>query len=62
MPTAACQGLGGNGLGAGATHFYDARALTWNAQDFLYLTAGTGSAGVGVFRTGGGVGVFRTGG
>jgi hypothetical protein len=51
--SASCQGLGGNGVGAAATRIFDARALTYNGRDYLYLTAGTGTAGVSVFRTGG---------
>lgn len=48
-----CAGLGGNGLGAGLTRIFDFRALTYNGRDYLYLTAGTGTAGVRAFRTGG---------
>jgi hypothetical protein len=45
-----CSGLGGNGLGAGATRIFDGRALNYGGADYLYLTAGTGAGGVAVFR------------
>jgi hypothetical protein len=51
--SASCPGLGGNGFGAGATRIFDGRALNYSGVDYLYLTAGTGSGGVRVFRVGG---------
>ena len=45
-----CAGLGGPGLGAGATHFFDGEALTFAGTTYVYLTAGTGSGSVGVYR------------
>jgi len=48
--SASCPGLGGNGLGAGVTRIFDGRALSYGGADFLYLTAGTGTGGVTVFR------------
>jgi len=44
-----CDGLGGRGLGAGATRIFDGRVLTYG-KDYLYLTAGNGSSGFRVFR------------
>jgi hypothetical protein len=48
--SASCPGLGGNGLGAGVTRIFDGRALSYGGADYLYLTAGTGTGGVTVFR------------
>lgn len=48
--SAACPGLGGLGLNASATHFFDGEALAFGGATWLYLTAGTGSGNVGVFR------------
>lgn len=48
--TSGCAGLGGNGLGAGATRLFDGQALTFDGQDFLYVIAGDGSNPVRVFR------------
>lgn len=45
-----CDGLGGRGLGAGATRIFDGRLLTFNATDYVYLTAGDGTSGFRVFR------------
>jgi len=45
-----CPGLGGSGLGVGATRIFDSRALRYGGADFLYVTAGTGSGGVTVLR------------
>jgi hypothetical protein len=44
-----CDGLGGRGLGAGATRIFDGRVLTYG-KDYVYLTAGNGSSGFRVFR------------
>jgi hypothetical protein len=46
----ACDGLGGRGLGAGATRIFDGRVLTFNGKDYVYLTAGDGNSGFRVFR------------
>lgn len=48
--SSACPGLGGNGLGTGATRIFDARALTYGGAGYVYLTAGTGTSAVRVFR------------
>jgi len=45
-----CDGLGGRGLGAGATRIFDGRVLTYGGKDYVYLTAGNGSSGFRVFR------------
>ena len=45
-----CDGLGGRGLGAGATRIFDGRVLTFGNKDYVYLTAGTGTSGFRVFR------------
>lgn len=48
-----CAGLGGNGLGvrtARPSRFFDGVALTFGGADFVYATAGDGSAAVRVFR------------
>jgi hypothetical protein len=45
-----CDGLGGRGLGAGATNIFDGRVLTYGGKDYVYLTAGNGSSGFRVFR------------
>ena len=46
----ACDGLGGRGLGAGATRIFDGRVLTFSGRDYVYLTAGNGTSGFRVFR------------
>ena len=46
----ACDGLGGRGLGAGATRIFDGRVLTFASKDYVYLTAGDGTSGFRVFR------------
>jgi hypothetical protein len=46
----ACDGLGGRGLGAGATRIFDGRVLTFGGKDYVYLTAGDGNSGFRVFR------------
>ncbi|XXF80679.1 hypothetical protein P2318_13275 [Myxococcaceae bacterium GXIMD 01537] len=45
-----CAGLGGNGLGVGATRIFDGEALSFDGQVSVYLTAGDGSGPVRVFR------------
>ena len=45
-----CDGLGGRGLGAGATRIFDGRVYTSAGKDYVYLTAGNGSTGFRVFR------------
>jgi len=45
-----CDGLGGRGLGAGATRIFDGRVLTYGGKDYVYLTAGNGSSGFRAFR------------
>ncbi len=48
-----CAGLGGNGLGVATprvSHLFDGVALTFGGADFVYVTAGDGSAAVRVFR------------
>ncbi len=47
---ASCDGLGGRGLGIGATRIFDGRVLTYGGTDYVYLTAGTGNAGFKVYR------------
>ncbi|WP_375765457.1 hypothetical protein NR798_27510 [Archangium gephyra] len=42
-----CEGLGGNGLGAGATRIFDGKALGTGS---LYLTAGNGTGPAGLYR------------
>jgi hypothetical protein len=44
-----CDGLGGRGLGAGATRIFDGRVLSYG-KEYVYLTAGNGSSGFRVFR------------
>ncbi|MBF5042035.1 hypothetical protein FGE12_06485 [Aggregicoccus sp. 17bor-14] len=45
-----CQGLGQNGLGVGATRIFDSVALGFDGKSYLFLTAGTGTSAVRVFR------------
>lgn len=46
-----CGGLGGNGLaGTRSSRLFDGVALTFGGADFVYVTAGDGSAPVRVFR------------
>jgi hypothetical protein len=44
-------GLGGNGLGVGATRIFDGVASSLGGTEALYLTAGNGSSAVRLFRT-----------
>ncbi len=50
--TTGCQGLNGDGLGAPLINrqIFDARALTFGANDWLYLVTGDGTAGVQIWR------------
>jgi hypothetical protein len=50
LAPSSCDGLGGRGLGAGATRIFDGRVLTYGGKDYVYLTAGNGSSGFRVFR------------
>ena len=45
-----CDGLGGRGLGAGASAIFDGRVLSYGGKDYVYLTAGNGTSGFHVFR------------
>jgi hypothetical protein len=45
-----CAGLGGSGLGAGATRVFHGLAVDLGSTEAVYLTAGTGSGPVSVFR------------
>jgi hypothetical protein len=47
---AACDGLGGRGLGAGATRIFDGRVIASGGKDYVYVTAGNGSSGFRVYR------------
>jgi hypothetical protein len=42
-----CEGLGGNGLGAGATRLFDGKAIGTGS---VYLTAGNGTGPAGLYR------------
>jgi hypothetical protein len=45
-----CEGLGGNGLGAGATRIFDGKVFTFGGAEYVYLAAGDGAGPVRVFR------------
>ena len=45
-----CAGLGGNGLGAGVTRVFQGLVVHLGTTESVYLTAGTGSGPVRVFR------------
>jgi hypothetical protein len=45
-----CQGLGGNGLGTGATRIFDGKAFAISGAEGLYLAAGDGTNPVRIFR------------
>jgi hypothetical protein len=45
-----CEGLGGDGLGVGASRFFDALAQEEDGTGAVYLTAGDGAGPVRVFR------------
>jgi len=48
--TAGCAGIGGAGLGAGATKFFDGKALTFSSGEQLFVAAGDGAAAARLFR------------
>jgi len=48
--TTGCHGLGGDGLGAGATRLFDGHSFTCSQLEWVYLTAGDGSTAPRVFR------------
>ena len=48
--TASCRGLGGDGLGAGATRLFDGHAFTYSQLEWVYLSAGDGSTAPRIFR------------
>jgi hypothetical protein len=50
LAQAGCTGLGGNGLGASVTRLFDSHAFTYSAAEWVYLSAGTGSAGPRLYR------------
>ncbi|GAC1340041.1 MAG: hypothetical protein NVSMB23_09810 [Myxococcales bacterium] len=52
LPTAPCQGIGGNGFGQNPppTHIFDGKALVSGGNTYLYVSAGTGSSTAGVYR------------
>ncbi|KFA92596.1 hypothetical protein [Archangium violaceum] len=47
---ASCEGLAGNGLGAGATRFFDGKALGASGSESVYLTAGNGLGAARLYR------------
>ncbi|MFL5358667.1 hypothetical protein [Archangium sp.] len=47
---AGCEGVGGNGLGAGATRLFDGVVAGAAGSESLYLTAGDGTGPVGLYR------------
>ncbi|MGZ3460012.1 MAG: hypothetical protein ACXU86_16080, partial [Archangium sp.] len=47
---AGCAGVGGNGLGAGATRLFDAKVIGPTGSESVYLTAGDGTGPAGLFR------------
>jgi hypothetical protein len=50
LAPSSCDGLGGRGLGAGATRIFDGRVIASGGKDYVYLTAGNGSSGFRVYR------------
>jgi len=50
LAPSSCDGLGGRGLGAGATRIFDGRVIASGGKDYVYLTAGNGSTGFRVYR------------
>ena len=48
--TAGCAGIGGSGLGAGATRFFDGKALTFPSGEQLFVAAGDGASAARLFR------------
>jgi len=47
---AGCEGLGGSGLGVGATRIFDGEVLGASGIESVYLTAGDGTGPAGLFR------------
>ena len=47
---AGCAGIGGSGLGAGATHLFDGKALTFPSGEQLFVAAGDGATAARLFR------------
>jgi hypothetical protein len=47
---AGCEGVGGNGLGTGATRFFDSVVAGATGSESLYLTAGNGTGPAGLYR------------
>ncbi|AKJ04526.1 Flagellar hook-length control protein FliK [Archangium gephyra] len=45
-----CEGLAGNGLGAGATRIFDGKVLGASTGERIYLTAGNGVGPAGLYR------------
>jgi hypothetical protein len=45
-----CAGISGNGLGQGLTRIFDGRAIPLAGSAAVYLTAGTGTSPVSLFR------------
>jgi hypothetical protein len=45
-----CAGISGNGLGQGVTRIFDGRAISLPGSAAVYLTAGTGTSPVSLFR------------
>jgi hypothetical protein len=47
---ASCDGLNGAGLGQGVTRIWSDAVMSFSGSDYLYLSAGTGTAGARVYR------------
>jgi hypothetical protein len=47
---AGCAGIGGPGLGAGATRFFDGKALAFPSGEQLFVAAGDGASAARLFR------------
>jgi hypothetical protein len=45
-----CAGIGGSGLGAGATRFFDGKALSFPSGEQLFVAAGDGATSARLFR------------
>jgi len=48
--TSGCAGIGGAGLGAGATRIFDGKALTFPSGEQLFVAAGDGAVAARLFR------------
>ena len=48
--TAGCHGVGGAGLGTGATRLFDGHAFTYSQLEWVYLSAGDGTTAPRIFR------------